>query len=132
MGSFGFGRKEGENLKTLEDIPEGAYPDGPVVVTDGDFDQLISRFPLVVVDLWAEWCMPCRMIAPIIHELAQKYRGRIVFAELNVDENPATASRYGVMAIPTLLVFRDGDLVDQIVGALPRSKLESRLSEHLG
>lgn len=120
-----------EDLRTLKDIPEGTYPEGPLVVTDGDFDELISRFPLVVVDLWAEWCMPCRMISPIIGELAQDYKGKVVFAKLNVDENPSTASRYGVMAIPTLLVFRDGNLVDRIVGALPRSKLESRISEHL-
>ncbi|HIE04895.1 MAG TPA: thioredoxin [Candidatus Latescibacteria bacterium] len=119
-------------LQGFSEVPEGTYPDGPVVVTDGDFDQLISRYPFVVVDLWAEWCMPCRMIAPIVAELAEKYKGRIVFAKLDVEENPSTASRYNVRAIPTLLVFKDGKLVDQMVGALPRSKLESRLSEHLG
>ncbi len=121
----------GKGEQTLRDLPEGAYPDGPVVVTDGDFDELLRRFPAVVVDFWAEWCMPCRMIAPIVQELAEAYRGRMVFAKLNVDENPSTASRYNIMSIPTLLVFRDGKLVDQIVGALPRSLLESRLSGHL-
>ena len=131
MGLFGFGRKVEEKLRTLKEVPEGTYPDEPLVVTDGDFEELISRFPFVVVDLWAEWCMPCRMITPIVHELAKEHKGKMVFAELNVDENPSTASRYGVMAIPTLLVFKDGELVDQIVGALPRSRLEPRLLEHL-
>jgi len=129
---MGWFRKEEEKLQTLRDLPEGAYPDGPVVVTDGDFDELLRRFPLVVVDFWAEWCMPCRMITPIVRELAEAYRGKMVFAELNVDENPSTASRYNIMSIPTLLVFRDGELVDQIVGALPRSLLESRLSKYWG
>ncbi|HID11962.1 MAG TPA: thioredoxin [Candidatus Latescibacteria bacterium] len=129
---MGWFRKEEEKLQTLRDLPEGAYPDGPVVVTDGDFDELLRRFPLVVVDFWAEWCMPCRMITPIIRELAEAYRGKMVFAKLNVDENPSTASRYNIMSIPTLLVFRDGELVDQIVGASPRSLLEPRLSKYLG
>jgi thioredoxin len=85
---------------------------------------------LVVVDCWAPWCAPCRAIAPVVEQLAKDYRGRVVFGKLNVDENPETQYRFGIMAIPTLLVMKKGQEVDRIVGALPKNELESRISTH--
>lgn len=103
----------------------------PIVATDVDFEELVRRYPLVVVDFWAEWCLPCRAIAPVVEELAREYAGKVVFLKLNVDENPATAARYRIMSIPTLMVFKDGEPVDIIVGAYPKSVIEARIRRNL-
>lgn len=103
----------------------------PVPVADNTFDKIIQDNPLVVVDCWAPWCGPCRMVAPILEELAQDYSGKILFGKLNVDENQNIATRYQIMSIPTLLVFKDGKLVDRIVGAMPRNMLEPKLTQFL-
>ncbi|UCH38379.1 MAG: thioredoxin [Candidatus Bathyarchaeota archaeon] len=105
--------------------------DKPIQVTDNTFTQAINRHSLVVVDCWAAWCGPCHMIAPIIEALARDYAGKIVFGKLNVDENRGTAMKFGIMSIPTLLVFKNGALVDRIVGALPRQTLEPQITRHL-
>jgi thioredoxin 1 len=102
--------------------------DKPVVVSDRNFDQTAKNYPLLVVDCWAAWCAPCRAIAPIVDELAKEYSGKVVFGKLNVDENPETAQKYGVMAIPTLLVMKDGQEVDRIVGVVPKTQLEAKLN----
>jgi len=101
--------------------------DRPIVVSDRNFDQTVKTYPLLVVDCWAAWCAPCRAIAPIVEALAKEYSGKIVFGKLNVDENPETAQRFGIMAIPTLLVMKNGEEVDRIVGALPKSQLEEKI-----
>lgn len=103
----------------------------PIKVTDEDFEKLIKEKPYVVVDFWAEWCAPCRAIAPIIEELAKKYGDKVTFAKLNTDENPQVPQQYGIMGIPTLLFFKGGKLVDQVVGAMPRGPLEERVKKHL-
>ncbi|UCE16437.1 MAG: thioredoxin [Candidatus Bathyarchaeota archaeon] len=103
----------------------------PVEVTDETFKETIHNHPLVVVDCWAPWCGPCRMVAPVIEELAQDYAGKILFGKLNVDENPKVAMQYQTMSIPTLLVFKNGKLVDRIVGAMPRQMLEPKITHHL-
>ena len=100
----------------------------PVTVTDATFSAEVERSPLpVVLDMWAEWCGPCRMIAPMIEELASEMVGRVRFAKLNVDENPATAARFNVRSIPTLLVLKGGQEVDRIVGVQPKSEIARRL-----
>jgi thioredoxin 2 len=102
----------------------------PVTVTDATFADQVERAPVpVVVDMWAPWCGPCRMVAPIIDELAAEMAGRIRFAKVNVDENPATASRFSVRSIPTLLVIRDGREVDRIVGVQPKAEIARRLEK---
>jgi len=105
--------------------------DKPVKLTDSTFIEFVQSNPFVVVDCWAPWCGPCRMVSPIIEELAKKYAGKILFGKLNVDENPLTAMRYQIMSIPTLLVFRNGKLVDTIIGAMPREMLEVRITRFL-
>jgi thioredoxin 2 len=93
---------------------------------DADFTEVVERSPLpVVVDLWAPWCGPCRMISPALEDVATRLRGRMKLVKVNVDENPATAARFGVQGIPTLLVFRDGKLLDTSVGARGATELQA-------
>jgi thioredoxin 1 len=105
-------------------------PNKPIEVSDATFKEVIQN-SLVVVDCWAPWCGPCRMVAPVIEEMARDYAGRILFGKLNVDENQEVAMQYQIMSIPTLLVFKNGKLVDRIVGAMPRQMLEPRITKYL-
>jgi thioredoxin 2 len=106
-------------------LPVGAKP---VTVTDETFAAEVERSPLpVLLDLWAPWCGPCRMIAPVIDELVGQMAGRVRFAKLNIDENPATAARFHVSSIPTLLVLKAGQEVDRLVGVQPKSEIVRRL-----
>jgi len=89
-----------------------------------------SKLPLIV-DFWAEWCMPCKMLEPIYVELAKEYEGRVRFGRLNVDENPDIAEKYGIMAIPTLIIFKDGQEVDRLIGAAPKNKLIQFIEENI-
>ena len=100
----------------------------PVTVTDGNFQEIISGPGPVLVDFWAAWCGPCRAVAPTVHQLAQEFAGRALVAKLNVDENPQTARRYNIMGIPALLIFQNGQVVDQIMGAQPIHVLREKLA----
>jgi thioredoxin 2 len=106
-------------------------PQSPVVVTDNTFAAEVERSPLpVLVDFWAPWCGPCRMIAPSIDKLASEMAGRARFAKLNIDENPTTAGRFNVSSIPTLLIMKSGREVDRIVGVQPPAEIARRLQKH--
>ena len=107
------------------------YPDKPLELTESNFDKIVKKYPLIVVDCWAAWCMPCRIIGPTIENLAKKFTGKIVFGKLNVEENKEVPLKYNVMSIPNLLVFKNGKMIDRIIGALPEPVLESRLKSYL-
>ena len=102
----------------------------PVAVTEQTFEQQVEKSSIpVLVDFWADWCMPCKMIAPIVDELAEEYDGRIAFTKVDVDSERNIAIKFGIRSIPTLLVFKDGSPVDQIVGAVPKAALKQRLED---
>ncbi|MDI3497457.1 thioredoxin [Archaeoglobus sp.] len=105
--------------------------DSPVKLNSSNFDETLKNNENVVVDFWAEWCMPCKMIAPVVEELAKEYAGKVVFGKLNTDENPTIAARYGISAIPTLIFFKKGKPVDQLVGAMPKSELKRWVQRNL-
>ena len=122
--------------KMMEDMkkpsePAIQYPNKPIIITDKDLETAVSQYPLLILDCWAEWCGPCRMIGPIIEDLAKEMSGKVVFGKLNVDQNMATANKFRISAIPTMLVFKNGKLVDKIVGAYPKGALTARIQKYL-
>jgi thioredoxin 1 len=129
--------EETENIKKkkMKDLIQrvkggSTMPGKPLKVTDSDMQDVVQQHPLVVVDCWAPWCGPCRMLSPVIEELAKDMQGDIVFAKLNTDENQQTAKQYGIMSIPTLLLFKNGELVDQQMGAMPKNMLRSWIERY--
>ena len=107
--------------------------DNAVAVTDSTFQtEVLSSSQPVLVDFWATWCGPCRMVAPIVEEIANENNGKLKVAKVDVDANPQTAQQFGVMSIPTLIVFKGGQPVERLVGYMPKAKLLQALSPHLG
>lgn len=104
----------------------------PVIhLTDKNFDQEIKSSPLVLVDFWAPWCAPCRMVGPTIDEIAEEYEGRVKVAKLNVDENPQKTAEYKIISIPNMKIFKDGKVVDEIIGAVSKGEIVKKLQEFL-
>ena len=100
----------------------------PLEITDDSFEnEVIKSTTPALVDFWAEWCGPCRMVAPVIDSLSTKYEGKFKFCKLNVDENPKTAGKYNVMSIPTIMFFKDGKVADTVVGAVPEATLKAKI-----
>ncbi len=103
-----------------------------VAVTEQTFEEQVEKSAIpVLVDFWADWCMPCKIVAPIVDELAEEYDGRVAFTKIDVDSEPNIAMKFGIRSIPTLLVFKDGSPVDQVVGAVPKAVLKKRLESAL-
>jgi len=99
---------------------------------DSNFDTEVLQSPVpVLVDFWASWCAPCRSVAPIVDALAEAYEGKVKVGKVNVDENPAIPSRYGIRGIPTIMLFKEGKLIDQVVGAVPKTQLEALINKAL-
>jgi thioredoxin 1 len=104
----------------------------PIILTDSNFNQTVEKYPLIVVDFWAPWCGPCRMVSPILEQLASELAGKVVFGKLNVDENPRIASTFGIRSIPTISIFKNGRAIDGFVGAASKSQMQSKIMAHLG
>lgn len=102
-----------------------------VEITDQNFQEITGGAGLSMVDFWAVWCGPCRVVAPIVEALADDYAGQLTVGKLDVDHNPRTAAQYNVRSIPTILFFKEGKVVDQVIGAVPRPALESKIKQHL-
>ena len=126
-GSFAIARGEEEESEEA-DMSDGAV----VEVTDATFDKMVEDEAVLVVDCWAPWCGPCRMVAPVIEELAKDFAGKVTFAKLNVDQNQAISMRYRIQSIPTMLFFKNGKMVDQKLGAMPKAMLQPIVEKHLG
>jgi thioredoxin 1 len=127
-------RKKMEQMKKEMNTsanPSVELPDKPIKVTDATIDSAASQYPIFILDCWAEWCGPCRTIGPIIEQLASEMKGKVVFGKLNVDENMQTANKHRISAIPTLMVFKNGKLIDQIVGAYPKPALIAKIQKFL-
>lgn len=103
----------------------------PVELTDNNFEEFINTDKPVLVDFWAEWCGPCKMIGPVVEELAGEYEGKAVIGKVDVDANPEISAKYGIRSIPTLLVFKNGEVVDKQIGAVPKTVLSSKLEAQL-
>ncbi len=101
------------------------------IITDANFKEVLNTDKPVLVDFWAEWCGPCKMIGPIVKELAADYDGKAVIAKVNVDENPSTSAEFGIRSIPTLLIFKNGEIVDKQIGAVPKAVLAGKLDAQL-
>ena len=103
----------------------------PIVLTDLNFREEISKYPVMLIDFWAPWCGPCRMVSPIIEQLASEYAGRVVFGKLNIDENQMVPRSFGIQSIPTMMILKNSRVVDILVGALPKAQIETKLRQHL-
>lgn len=102
-----------------------------IEITDANFDEVINTEQPVLVDFWAEWCGPCKMIGPVVEELAGDYEGKAIIGKVDVDSNPNTSAKFGIRSIPTLLVLKDGKIVEKQVGAVPKSVLAQKIDAHL-
>ena len=103
----------------------------PVEITDSNFEKIINSDKPVLVDFWSEWCGPCKMIGPLVEELANEFEGKAIIGKVDVDTNPEVSAKFGIRSIPTLLVFKDGKIVDKQVGAVPKSVLSEKIQTQL-
>jgi thioredoxin 1 len=122
-------KRKMEEIRT--DLEKANWPAEAMIVSDAGFEDFVSRYPLVVVDCWAEWCGPCKRVGPIIDSLAGQMQGDVVFGKLDTDQNQLTARKFQITAIPTLLVFKNGQLADRMVGALPKANIQEKLKSFL-
>jgi thioredoxin 1 len=125
-------RKKSElltNAQLSENKPSSVS--SPITLSDSNFEQALKENPLLVVDFWAVWCGPCRMVAPVIEQLASELAGKVVFGKLNVDENPAISRTFGIQSIPTVAIFKNGKAIDAIVGAVSKSQMQSTILKYL-
>ncbi len=125
-------RIKSKKLEELLKKSQKQKTEGVITLTSSSFDKFLENTNLpVLVDFWADWCMPCRIMAPVMEELARDYAGKAMFARVNVDENPEVASRYSIMSIPHFIIFRNGRPTERIVGAVGRGQLEDALKKYL-
>ncbi len=118
--------KQGSRTKTNPADASGK----PIELNDANFYEVVGSHPLMVVDFWAPWCGPCRVVSPVLEQLASEMAGQATFGKLNVDDNPVTSQKFGIQGIPTIMVFKDGQPVDGIVGAAPKQMIQARISPY--
>jgi thioredoxin 1 len=118
-------QKEAAAKATMSTLTE------PIVLTDSNFASEVRKYPLMVVDFWAPWCGPCRMVSPIIEQLAREYSGMVAFGKVNVDENQRIPASFGIQSIPTLMIFKVGKAVDVIIGAMPKAQIEIKIKQQI-
>ena len=117
-----------EKLKLMNELKK---INKPLNLTDSNFELEKSKYDLLVVDFWAVWCGPCRMVSPIIEQLAEQYAGKIVFGKVNVDENPLLSQRFNIQSIPTLMILKKGEIIDTMIGALPKGQIENKIKQFI-
>ena len=117
-----------EKLRSMNEIKK---INKPINLTDSNFDIEKSKYSLLVVDFWAAWCGPCKMVTPIIEQLAEQYAGKIIFGKVNVDENPHISQRLVIQSIQTLMILKEGQVIDVMIGALPKGQIENRIKQHV-
>jgi thioredoxin 1 len=124
-------RSYGNDMKPPSVTMETKMPSSPIEITDQNFSFMIQEYDFMVVDCWAPWCGPCRMLSPLIDELASDYKGKVVFGKLNTDNNRGIAGKFGIMSIPTLLFIKNGKLIDTVIGVVPKEIIESKLRKYI-
>ena len=125
-------RKKNELIVKAQQQQSDRNISSPITLTDSNFDQAIEKYPRIVVDFWAPWCGPCRMVSPLITQLASELAGKVVFGKVNVDECPRIASAFGIQSIPTIYIFKNGKAIDGFVGAPSQSQMRSKIIAHMG
>jgi thioredoxin 1 len=118
-------QKEADTKAMMSSITE------PLVLTDSNFASEVTKYPIMLVDFWAPWCGPCRMVSPIVEQLSREYSGRVAFGKVNVDENQRIATSFGIQSIPTLMIFKGSKAVEVMVGAMPKAQIEMKLKQQL-
>lgn len=103
----------------------------PITLTDTNFAEAVNKYPLLVVDFWAPWCGPCRMVSPVIEQLAREHAGKVVFGKLNVDENPRIAGAFGIQSIPTIAIFKNGRNIDGFIGVTSKSQMQTKILSYI-
>jgi thioredoxin len=122
-------QKRMQELK--QSLEQKQYPSSPVTITDASFDEFVSKYSLVLVDCWAPWCGPCRMLSPVLDEMATEMQGKVVFGKLNVDDDKMTAVKFGITSIPAMLIFKEGKFVDKLIGAVPKQNIVQKLQPYM-
>ena len=103
----------------------------PIILTDDNFTESVNKFQILIVDFWAAWCGPCKMISPLIKQLSSELAGKAIFGKLNVDDNPSISNAFGIQSIPTIIIFKNGQVDDRIIGAMTKSQLILKISTHI-
>jgi thioredoxin 1 len=124
--------KQRKNQAMLNQADQKQPNNHPLTITDSNFQETLKANRLIVIDFWAPWCGPCRMVGPVIEQLAVEYAGKVAFGKMNVDENQNVPSNFDVMSIPTIIVFHNGQAVERIVGAYPKASIEAVFKRYIG
>ncbi len=121
---------QNQGITNSDSVGTGENFSKPITLTDNNFAESVNKFPLLIVDFWAPWCGPCRMVSPIIEQLANELAGRATFGKLNVDENPTISSAFGIQSIPTIIIFKNGQPVDGFMGAMSKPQMMSKILQY--